>query len=182
LITTVTKLLNAVAASVVTGATFALGAVDSVVNWSIEFTEDPDSFEINLESSDDNEIWSVIDTTTVTGSRTVSVSAPFIRARVVSIDNGDVVGNLLTVRAAARGNQVSTSDYVIGPSSSVDSAVALFNGASGKLLKELLISTGAFDAIPFVTFSGTSPARVATLKVYDASLDDIVTLLESDPY
>lgn len=84
----------------------------------------------------------------------------------ICITDGSVSGNQATVGSHWAIVQSNIDGSVIGPSSSTDSAVALFDGTTGKLLKSggALGTAGALSSDTDDTLAANSDSRVATQK------------------
>lgn len=87
------------------GVIFALPARATQLTWQSSFGSAPASITLQLKTSDDGVTYNVVDTSTVVGgeSRTVSTSARFVLVRINAISGG----TLITVQLLAKVGQVN---------------------------------------------------------------------------
>jgi len=100
LLSNVLALLNAVAAAVAPGSTFALPSRATQVTWQTVYGTAPASITIQLQISMDGTNWSTVDSSTnVNGeAKTVQFNAPFVRGNISAITGGTTVSLLIDAR------------------------------------------------------------------------------------
>jgi len=87
---------------------------------------------------------------------------------ILCLVDGSVAGNQATVGANWNISQANIDGAVIGPASATNNAIALFDGTTGKLIKDSVVAISTDG-----TFAANSDAKVPTekaVKTYIASL------------
>lgn len=136
------------------------GAVDAVIfKGAIDASTNP-----NYPAADAGHLYRISVAGKIGGASGINVE---VGDTILCVVDGSVAGNQATVGANWVIEQANIDGAVVGPTSATADAIALYNGTSGKLIKDSAVTIDTDD-----TLAADSDNRIATQQAVKAYVDN----------